>query len=267
MDTVVQKKLNQILNKETTITSVANELGVSRQTLYKWLNQYKRQRGFPIFETQQKSHKAHNKISKDIEDLVISTAKDNPNDSVSTLATKLVTTYGVQLNPTTIFRVLKRNNIRYTPAVVPVRAPTALYVPETIPVSTELPTAKLSQGVLPHVAPTQLSSVTKAATVPTSAMSSHALALPSYFLRQITALVLVGVFGVVSLYGAYQFDGNTSSFTSGEPTAPPNFEVASKVVSVFDEVNPSPLSPSTFSLSPSQTLSHLSSSKVHVLLS
>jgi hypothetical protein len=83
-------------------------------------------------------------------------------------------------------------------------------------------------------------------------MSSHALALPSYFLRQITALVLVGVFGVVSLYGAYQFDGNTSSFTSGEPTAPPNFEVASKVVSVFDEVNPSPLSPSTFSTSPKQ---------------
>ncbi|MBP6948660.1 MAG: helix-turn-helix domain-containing protein [Candidatus Pacebacteria bacterium] len=36
----LERKLKDILNKKRTVTSVAEELQVSRQTIYKWLKAY-----------------------------------------------------------------------------------------------------------------------------------------------------------------------------------------------------------------------------------
>jgi len=37
-----EEKLSQIIKKQRKVTSVAKELGVSRQTIHKWLLRYKR---------------------------------------------------------------------------------------------------------------------------------------------------------------------------------------------------------------------------------
>ena len=37
-----EKKLKQVINKEKTIIKIAEELAVSRQSIHKWLNRYKR---------------------------------------------------------------------------------------------------------------------------------------------------------------------------------------------------------------------------------
>ena len=41
MDELIKKNLEEILNKNKTVTTVANEFNVSRPTVYKWLNNYK----------------------------------------------------------------------------------------------------------------------------------------------------------------------------------------------------------------------------------
>ena len=110
-----EDKLLEIVRKEKTVISVASELDVSRQTIHKWLSRYKRF-GIDGLLTKQAKRKGipHNKTSTEIEQLVINASNQYFNDGVETLADRLQSEYNITLHPTTIYRILKRNNIRYT---------------------------------------------------------------------------------------------------------------------------------------------------------
>jgi transposase InsO family protein len=109
-------KLEKIIAKEKTVVSVARELNISRQTIHKHLVRYRRfgEDGIRRIQCQRQYHTAHNKTNEALERCVIQLARDNSADGVETLADKLQYEYNVTLHPTTIYRILKRNNIRYT---------------------------------------------------------------------------------------------------------------------------------------------------------
>ena len=109
-------KLNKIVKKKQTVVSVANELNVSRQTIHKHLIRFKRfgEDGIVQAQTKRKYKPAHNKTSEALELCVINLAKEYGADGVETLADRLQYEYNTTLHPTTIYRILKRNNIRYT---------------------------------------------------------------------------------------------------------------------------------------------------------
>lgn len=110
-----EQKIKQIINKEKTVVSVANELSVSRQSIHKWLARYKRYgiEGL-ITKTKTGCKKAHNKTSVEIEQLVINLSQKYWNDGVETLHDHLLYENNLDLHPVTIYRILKRNDIRYT---------------------------------------------------------------------------------------------------------------------------------------------------------
>lgn len=110
-----EDKLKQIIRKEITVIRVADDLGVSRQTIHKWLARYKRF-GIEGLVIRRKKRKvsAHNRTSEEIEQLVINYAKKYILDGVETLSDRIQAENNTVLNPTTIYRILKRNNIRYT---------------------------------------------------------------------------------------------------------------------------------------------------------
>ena len=109
-------KLDKIIKKDKTVVSVATEMNVSRQTIHKHLVRYKRfgEDGIRKIQTKRKYRSAHNKTSEALEQCVIQLAHDNSADGVETLADRLQYEYNTTLHPTTIYRILKRNNIRYT---------------------------------------------------------------------------------------------------------------------------------------------------------
>ena len=110
-----QEKLECILLKKQTVISVATDLFVSRQTIHKWLNRYKRYGIEGLYRQKRKiSHRAHNRTSKEMELFISAFAREYPFDGVETLSDKLQYEYNTTLHSTTIYRILKRNNIRYT---------------------------------------------------------------------------------------------------------------------------------------------------------
>jgi transposase InsO family protein len=111
-----QEKLDNIINKKQTVVAVANELAVSRQTVYKWLCRYKR---FGIEGVTKKQGRAigtlaHNRTPEALERCVISIAQKYHFDGSEAISDRLQQENNVTLHPTTIYRILKRNNIRYT---------------------------------------------------------------------------------------------------------------------------------------------------------
>jgi transposase len=110
-----EQKLKEIINKEKTVVSVSKELNVSRQSIHKWLCRYKRF-GIEGLVIKKKIHfkQAYNRTSKEVEQLVINLSDKYWNDGVETLHDHLIYENNINLHPTTIYRILKRNNIRYT---------------------------------------------------------------------------------------------------------------------------------------------------------
>ena len=111
-----REKLDNIINKKQTIVAVANELAVSRQTVYKWLCRYKR---FGIEGVTKKQGRAigalaHNRTPEALERCVINIAQKYHFDGFEAISDRLQQENNVTLHPTTIYRILKRNNIRYT---------------------------------------------------------------------------------------------------------------------------------------------------------
>ena len=109
------EKLEMIMKKQQSVSSVALELNVSRQTIHTWLNRYKR---FGIDGLLRKKRKryyvTHNKTPLELEQLVIQLSKTYWNDGVQTLADHLQYENNITLNASAIYRILKRNNVRYT---------------------------------------------------------------------------------------------------------------------------------------------------------
>ncbi|MDA3814834.1 MAG: IS481 family transposase [Patescibacteria group bacterium] len=111
-----EEKLNQIIKKERKVIDVAKDFNVTRQTIHKWLSRYKR---FGIAGLIKKQRKKlicvpHNKTSEEIEQLVINLAREYFHDGVESLADRLQHEYNTSLHPTTIYRILKRKEVRYT---------------------------------------------------------------------------------------------------------------------------------------------------------
>lgn len=110
-----EHKLIELLNKEKTVVQVAKELQVSRQSVHKWLLRYKRFGVEGLTTVKKKKFaRAKNRTSSTIEQLVINLAHTYYADGVETLHDRLLHENNIQLNPVTIYRILKRNNIRYT---------------------------------------------------------------------------------------------------------------------------------------------------------
>jgi transposase InsO family protein len=109
-------KLENVVKKRQTVVSIAREMSVSRQTIHKHLLRYRRfgEDGIRQIQTKRRCKPAHNKTSEALEQCVIDLAHQYGADGVETLADRLQYEYNTTLHPTTIYRILKRNNIRYT---------------------------------------------------------------------------------------------------------------------------------------------------------
>jgi len=109
-------KLENIISKKQTIISVAKELQVSRQTIHKHLLRYRRfgEDGIRRIQTRKRSGPASNRITEEIERCVIQLAMKFSADGVETLSDRLKYENNITLHPVTIYRILKRNDIRYT---------------------------------------------------------------------------------------------------------------------------------------------------------
>ena len=111
---LVEEKLNEIINKKASVTDVARELSVQRQTIYTWKARYQR---FGIAglikQRKRRTDTPHNKTAPEIEQLVVNTANTYWQDGVETLSDHIQRLYNLTINPTTVYRILKRKGIRY----------------------------------------------------------------------------------------------------------------------------------------------------------
>ena len=109
-----KEKLEAILRKEKKVKEVALEMNVSRQSVSKWLARYRRFGEESLYEKKRKKYPAaHNKTRPEVEEIVMDLAKRYWNDGVETLSDRLFEEYRIELHSTTIYRILKRNNVRY----------------------------------------------------------------------------------------------------------------------------------------------------------
>lgn len=111
---LIQEKIEAIINKQTTVTTVASELSITRQTIYTWKARYERFGIDGLIQKRKKrTDRPHNKTSSEIEQLVINTADTYWQDGVESLSDHIQRFYNLTINPSTVYRILKRNNIRY----------------------------------------------------------------------------------------------------------------------------------------------------------
>lgn len=109
------KNLKLIIKKEKTVVRVAEEMNVSRQSVHKWLIRFKQygEEGL-VTPKQKRSTIPKNRTSLEVEQMIIQLARTYWNDGVQTLSDHLQYEHNITLNPSTIWRILKRNDIRYT---------------------------------------------------------------------------------------------------------------------------------------------------------
>lgn len=109
-----EEKLIQIIEKQKKVTTVAREFNVSRQTIHKWLSRYRRFGVDGLRKQKRKlSELSHNRTSPEVEQLVANTARKYYCDGAITLTDRLRAEYNLTLHPATVWRILKRNNVRY----------------------------------------------------------------------------------------------------------------------------------------------------------
>lgn len=109
-----EEKLSQIIDKQKKVVDVAQEFNVSRQTIHKWLNRYRRF-GVDGLRKQERKHSGvpHNRTSEVIEQLVVNSAREYYCDGAETLSDRLKFEYNITLHSTTVWRILKRKEVRY----------------------------------------------------------------------------------------------------------------------------------------------------------
>ncbi len=109
-------KLEKIIQKQQSVVSTARELNLSRQSIHKHLARYRRfgEDGLRKHQARRRSGPAHNRTSKALERCVVQLAQEYWNDGVETLSDRLQYECNTTLHPVTIYRILKRNHVRYT---------------------------------------------------------------------------------------------------------------------------------------------------------
>ncbi len=112
---LVEEKLLTIINKKSTVTAVAEELSITRQTLYTWKARYERFGIDGLIQPRKKrTDTPHNKTPVALEQLVINTARTYWQDGVEAIADHIQRLYNITINPTTVYRILKRSGVRYS---------------------------------------------------------------------------------------------------------------------------------------------------------
>ena len=112
---VQEDTLQKVINKEMTVVAGAERLGISRPTLYERLKRYERYGIAGLLRKQGKKRgPAHNRTPEDIEVIVTALAEKWYMEGVEALSDRLEREHGISLHPTTIWRILKRKNSRYT---------------------------------------------------------------------------------------------------------------------------------------------------------
>ena len=104
-----------ILEKKMRIQDVAFVLGVSRQSISKWLAKYKFEgvAGLIPKKSGPKKGKAWNKTEQWIEEKIVDIAEENPFKGPDFLSDLLLEKEGIKKDQSTIYRILKRRRIRY----------------------------------------------------------------------------------------------------------------------------------------------------------
>jgi len=122
-------KVQEIIKKEITVVQGARELNVSRKTIHKWLARYKKRWAQWLYPKKPwpKGWSPPNRTPKYIEDIVVNISKEQRFKWPITIWDRLEDEYGIKLHPTTIFRILKRNNVRYHEKYVRFKRPSKLY--------------------------------------------------------------------------------------------------------------------------------------------
>jgi transposase InsO family protein len=111
-----EKMLCEILSKKRKIGDVVDILGVSRQSVSKWLAQYRllwREWILPKKPWPKPTSVPYNKVSSSLESLVIEISKRDSFVWPIGIRDILISETGEILNQSTIYRILKRNRIRY----------------------------------------------------------------------------------------------------------------------------------------------------------
>jgi transposase InsO family protein len=106
--------LDKVLAKHITKVSAATLLQITRPTLDKWLARYSRfgEEGL-IPPERKKRTTASNRTSQEVEEIVITLALQLFTEGTESLADALYAEHHITLHPVTIWRILKRKNIRY----------------------------------------------------------------------------------------------------------------------------------------------------------
>ena len=110
-----EKKLKQIISKAKKVVEVAREFNVTRQTIHAWLNRYKRYGVDGLIVKKRKTVESppHNKTSDELEQLVINLAESYHFEGAISLSDRLEYENNITIHPTTVYRILKRNETRY----------------------------------------------------------------------------------------------------------------------------------------------------------
>jgi putative transposase len=111
-----KENLDLILAKKLTQIKAAENLHVSRQTISKWFSRYNRFGEEGLLPEKRSKRKAppHNKTPKDIEELIIKHAEKYWNDGVESLSDRLFAEQKIEIDSSTIYRILKRKGVRYS---------------------------------------------------------------------------------------------------------------------------------------------------------
>lgn len=123
------EKMQLILKKKVSVCKVASELHVSRKTIHQRLCRYKKQweQGLYPRKPWPKEWPPPNRTPKHIEDIVVGLAQEYRFKWPITIADMLYEYNNIKLDPTTIFRILRRRHIRYNDYYKRFKRPKKLY--------------------------------------------------------------------------------------------------------------------------------------------
>ena len=108
------KMLQKVIDKKLKLNEVADSFDVTRQTVSKWMAKYK-YGGIAELAPKKsgpKSGRAHNRTDEKTENQVIEIARQNPFKGPDWISEKLYEG-GIELEQTTVYRILKRRGERY----------------------------------------------------------------------------------------------------------------------------------------------------------
>jgi hypothetical protein len=122
-------KVQEIIKKKITVVQVARELAVTRKTVHQWLSRYNKRWEQWLYPKKPwpKHWSPLNRTPKRIERLVIDISKEQRFKWPITIGDTLEDKYNIKLHPTTIFRILKRNHVRYNEKYIRFKRPCKLY--------------------------------------------------------------------------------------------------------------------------------------------